>query len=149
MSESLCLKIAIDEDGSAELFASVKVNGFCGHGSAWIGPDELSELGAKLATAFPLKESLGICGGYWSSSEPGELSQEHLALLFYPVSARGTVGCQVRLASPVQPSERPASRNLVQVELLTSYEYLQQFAETLVRLAGGQAPEAVLHAIAA
>jgi hypothetical protein len=148
MPDSLRLQISFDDDGTAELFARVEASGFSGHGSAWINPDQLSELGSNLARAFPLKETLEIAGGYWSRSAPGTLDQEHLALAFYPVAGRGVVGCQVRLASPVQPEERSASRHSVQAELLTSYQALQQFAHALARLAAGKTTEAVLHAVA-
>jgi hypothetical protein len=148
MPDSLRLQISLDDDGTAELFACVEANGFSGRSSAWINPDQLSELASNLARAFPLKETLEISGGYWSRSAPRTLDQEHLALVFYPVAGRGVVGCQVRLASPVQPEERSASQHSVQAELLTSYQDLQQFADALARLATGKAIEAVLHAVA-
>jgi len=148
MPDLLRLRISFDDDGTAELLAAVEANGFCGHGSAWINPDQLLELGSRLSRAFPLREALEINGGYWSRSEPGTLTQEHLALTFYPVAGRGVVGCQVRLASPVQADERPEIRHSVQAELLTSYQELQQFASALGRLAVGKAQEAVLHAVA-
>jgi hypothetical protein len=147
MPDALRLQISLDDDGTAELFARVEANGFSGYGSAWVHAEELSELGFKLAQAFPLRETLGISGGYWSQSEPSTLEQEHLALAFYPVAGRGVIACQVRLASPLLPEDRPAGRHSVRAELLTSYQELQQFAGALAELAAGKTREAVLHAV--
>lgn len=147
MSDVLRLHVHFDGDGTAELFAEVEANGFRGRGSAWIDPGQLSELGINLAQAFPLRQPLQIAGGYWSRSEPSTLDQEHLALAFYPVEGRGVVGCQIRLSSPVQSDERPESRQLLQTELLTSYEELRNFADCLGKLAAGKIREAILHGI--
>ena len=137
-----------DDDGTAELFADIQANGFCGHGSAWIDPVELAGIAAQLVDAFPLAETLGIAGGYWSGKNPATLTQEHLAISFYPVEGRGVVGCQVRLATSWDRDDRQQSQHTVQAELLTSYQELQRFAKALRMLSVGKTQEAVLNAVA-
>jgi hypothetical protein len=146
MSDFLRLQIYLDDDGTAELFAGMHANGFSGSSSAWIQPEELRGLASKLALAFPLGETLSIGGGYWSGT-PASLSQEHLGLSFYPVAGRGVVGCQVRLATPLGRDDRPSSQYMVQAEILTSYQELQQFAQALDMLCAGKGQEAVLNGV--
>ena len=148
MPDSLRLKIYLDDDGTAELFAEIHCNGFSGRGSAWIDPQKLAEMASQLADAFPLKETLDIKGGYWSRESPGTLSQEHLAISFYPVAGRGVVGCQTRLATDLQSDERPSSQHMVRAELLTSYQELQRFTKALSMLSTGKADEAILNVVA-
>jgi hypothetical protein len=148
MQDSLRLQIYLDDDGTAELFAEMRANGFCGHGSAWIDPAKITEIASQLAHAFPLSETLCVAGGYWSHEMPARLTQEHLAISFYPVEGRGVIGCQVRLATPLDRDDRLHSQHTVQAELLTSYQELQQFAKALGELSAGKAKEAVLNGVA-
>ena len=147
MQESLRLQIYLDDDGTAELFAEMHANGFSGHSSAWIDPEQLAEMASKLGQAFPLGETLSIKGGYWSGAHPATLTQEHLAISFYPVEGRGVVGCQVRVSTPLDRDDRPASQHMAQAELLTSYQELQRFAKALAMLSSGRAQEAVLSGV--
>jgi hypothetical protein len=148
MQDSLSLQIHLDDDGTAELSAQVQANGFGGHGSAWIDPLELKSIASTLAEAFPLKEALCIRGGYWSGANPATLTQEHLAISFYPVDGRGIVGCQVRLAAPSDREDRESRKYSIQAELLTSYEELRRFAKSVTLLSTGEAQEAVLNGTA-
>lgn len=148
MQDYLSLQIYLDDDGTAELSAQVKANGFGGHGSAWIDPRELGAIASTLTEAFPLKEMVCICGGYWSGANPATLTQEHLSISFYPVEGRGVVGCQVRLATPLDRDDRKSRKCSVQAELLTSYEELRRFAKLVTLLSIGKAQEAVLNGVA-
>jgi hypothetical protein len=142
MTDSLRIQIYLDDDGTAELSARVEANGFSGAGSAWIHSQDLTRLAISLGQEFPLRETLGISGGEWIGA-PAVLEQEHLGLSFYPVGGRGVVGCQVRIASPVYAGDRPQAKHVVQAELLSSYQELQEFALALRRLASGESDEAV------
>ncbi len=148
MSDSLRLRASFDDDGTAELFAEVSANGFCGRGSAWFNVSQLSVFALELGQRFPLSSTLEIAGGYWSPSAKGTLDQEHLAIAFYPVGGLGTVGCQVRLASQLLPEQRPASQNSVRVEMFTSYHEVARFSASLLKLSFGEVDEAILTAVA-
>jgi hypothetical protein len=127
MEDHLCLEIRKDEDGTAELFATVQVGSFAGHSSACFNQSDLVKLGQRIEAAFPIKDKLSICGGFWSKEAPGELEEEHLAISFYSIGNRGQVGCQVRLASLQFNSHRHESKRAVQVELELTYAELQRF----------------------
>jgi len=149
MESQLRLTIDHDPDGTSELFAEVRASDFAGRSSAWVNAEELAELGEKLGLSFPLAEPLEIAGGFWSGDEPATLTQEHLALRFYPVGHTGTVGCRVRLAQAVHPNGRLEAQCSVSVEMLTSYAELQRFGPALRRLAEGSVSEVLLHGAAA
>lgn len=148
MPDSLHLQFRPDTDGTGELFAQVHSNGYAGSGSAWFSESELVELAKKLSAAFPLPADspLGIHGGFWSQSGDG-LEQEHVGLTFYPVGAVGRVGCRVVLSTPVHGTDRRESQSSLAVELLTTYEMLGTFAQSLEQLATGGADKVVLEAV--
>ena len=148
MKDCLRLTLAQDDDGTAELFAEVVANGFSGRGSAWFNLSDLAGFADTLSRTFPLQNAVELKGGYWHKDGSG-LSQEHLALSFYPVGSRGTLGCQVRLATPIQEHDSPDERHSLRVELATYYQELQQFAKDLLGLANGAVREAVLFGAAA
>ena len=141
--DALRLTIAFDDPWGAELSVSVSVDGFAGHGSAWFDPQRLRDLAAQLSQAFPLTETLGLQGGYLAA-DSADVVEEHLGLSFYPVAGRGVLACQVRLSG--DSSERPEARSMLRVELLSSYQALQEFARDLMQLADGLRDEAVLRA---
>ncbi|HLO64603.1 MAG TPA: hypothetical protein VK165_16720 [Azonexus sp.] len=147
MHDALRVRFNPDTDGTGELFAEIRSNGYSGSGSAWVGAAELVELAKKLAAAFPLPSDsrLGIRGGFWSKSGGG-LEQEHVGLSFYPVGSIGRVGCRVVLSTPIHAQDRPEAQSSLAVELLTTYEMLGAFARSLELLVSGGSNEAVLQA---
>ncbi|WP_066261688.1 hypothetical protein [Hydrogenophaga flava] len=147
MPDALHLQFRPDIDGTGELFAQVHSNGYAGYGSAWFAVSVLVDFAKRLGTAFPLPADspLGLQGGFWSQSGDG-LEQEHVGLTFYPVGAVGRVGCRVVLSTPVHVTDRQESQSSLAVELLTTYEMLGTFAQSLEQLATGGADKAVLEA---
>jgi hypothetical protein len=147
MTDALRLQFRPDTDGTGELFAEIRSNGFAGCGSAWFGEGELVELAKKLATAFPLPADspLGIRGGFWSKSGD-RIEQEHVGLTFYPVGSLGRVGCRVVLSTPVHEHDRSEGQSSLAVELLTTYERVGVFARVLELLVSGGVDEVVLEA---
>lgn len=148
MTNRLRLTLTPDDDGTAELHGEVVADGFSGRGSAWFNVKAIADFAEMLGKAFPLSGRMELKGGYWGKETGGGLTQEHLAVRFYPVAGRGVLGCQVRLATSVQEQQRPEEQNVVRAELTTSYEELQRFSAALLNLANGATHEAVLHAVA-
>jgi hypothetical protein len=148
MTDQLQLEIALDDDGTAELFATVQAGPFSGHSSAWFDVARLIAFGNNLGESFPLRDTLNLAGGFWGEA-PGVLTEEHLGISFYPIGGAGRIGCHVRLASLQYDSNRPQSRQSVQVELHVTYAELQRFGPALVKLAQGQIQQAVLPAATA
>jgi hypothetical protein len=148
MTDYLRLTIEPDDDGTAELRAEVRANGFSGEGYAWFDLRYLADFALSLGNAFPLENVLELVGGYWAKDGTG-LTQEHLGVRFYSVDNCGVVGCQIRLSTPVPEHGRPEEQHSVRVELRTHYQELQQFAGALRMLAQGKAHEAILGKIAA
>ena len=147
MRDALRLSFNADTDGTGELLAEVRAKNFSGTGSAWFGNDYLVEFAQRLSQAYPLEvgKPLTLEGGFWSKSG-NVVDQLHLGLKFYPVGSIGLVGCRVSLATSIHDHERPESQSLVAVELLSHYEQLRSFAQSLERLVKGTAAEAVLEA---
>ena len=148
MPDYLRLTLTPDDYGTAELHAEVFANGFCGHSSAWFNLSAIADLATALGQAFPLTDAVELRGGHWGKKQGDGLTEEHLALRFYPVAGRGVLGCQVRLATPSYEHSRPENQHRVHTELTTSYQELQQFSVSLLNLANGNASDAVLHAVA-
>ena len=148
MTDRLRLTLTPDDDGTAELHAEVVARGFSGRGSAWFNLSGLTEFANALGKAFPLQDAIELRGGYWGKEPGAGLTQEHLTVRFYPVGNRGAVGCQVRLATPIQEHDRPDEQHAVRVELTTHYQELQQFSTDMLSLANGVAHEAVLNGVA-
>jgi hypothetical protein len=144
MEDHLHLEVELDQDGAAELFATVQAGAFSGHSSAWFKSKDLANFGRLVAETFPLTKSLGISGGFYDGTSTDTLSEEHLSIDLYPIGNCGRVGCQVRLASSLRDSERPQSKRAIQVELEVTYAELQRFGPALIDLASGKATKAVL-----
>ena len=147
MSSALRLRIDHDTDGTAELFVELHHNAFSGKSSAWFDAKQLAEFGVRLANTYPLKREhpVYLCGGYWSNTG-STIDQLHVGLKFYPIGGTGTVGLQVKLATPCLADERPESQYKVNAEIKTSYEELRRFGLAIKSLAEGQASLAELSA---
>jgi hypothetical protein len=148
LEHSLRLTIWRDSDHTAELSAEVTANAFAGRGSAWFSVEQLGEFAKRLEDSYPLNEAapLEIRGGFWDKKNAAMLEQEHIGISFYPIGGLGTVGCRVRLATPVHDHERRSAQHEVTVELKTTYEALRLFGIALADLAAGRVEEAVLSA---
>jgi hypothetical protein len=140
--DGLRLRFAMDEDGTGALQASVRSQGFSGHGSAWFGVAQLERFASALA-AYPLTEEArtGLAGGYWKDDR---LEQVHVGLSAYPLGPTGHLGVRVRVATALGPSERPESQHVTEVELQTTYHELERFSGELRELLAGEREEAVL-----
>ena len=123
-------------------------DGFSGRGSAWFNVSAIADFAEVLGKAFPLTNAVELRGGYWGKGSCSGITQEHLALRFYPIAGRGVLGCQVRLATSVQEHDRPEQQHAVRVELTTSYQELHRFSADLLCLVNRVTHEAVLHAVA-
>ncbi|MEP7044394.1 MAG: hypothetical protein ABI843_15120 [Dokdonella sp.] len=147
MQDSLHVTYDRDSDGTGELRASVRANGFSGQGSAWFSDSRLFAFADELL-AFPLPSD-GLApleGGFWHKQKRGELEQLHLSLLVRPIGHRGSVGCRVVLRTPVAQSGNVGDS--IDVELVTSYQQLSEFSATFKYLVRGQVQEAVLRGAA-
>jgi hypothetical protein len=67
MQDQLRLEIRRDEDGTAELFATVQAGPFSGHSSAWFNQKKLVKFGQSIATSFPINGQISISGGFGRS----------------------------------------------------------------------------------
>ncbi|HVJ18341.1 MAG TPA: hypothetical protein VM686_23135 [Polyangiaceae bacterium] len=134
-----------DGDGSGKLCVHVVVDRFSGEGGAYFGIEELERFAEQIA-AYPLpaERRVSLAGGYWSSTEPGKLEDEHLGLEVYPVGRRGQIGVRARVATVIASNERSGSQNSAQIELLTTYEPMSRFARELTALVHGRADSALL-----
>lgn len=148
MTDYLRLSIEIDDDGTAELSAKAESMGFSGVGSAWFDIRYLADFAQALSSTFPIETALELRGGYWAKDGSG-LSEEHLGIRFYPIGGSGKIGCNVRLATQAMSHNRPEEQHSVQLELVTYYQELHDFAGALQKLAAGQTPEAILGRCAA
>ena len=142
-SDGLRLRIWLDSsDGTCELQATTRSQGFSGTGAAWFDVLTLLAFADSLAQ-FPIGDAAqrGISGGY--SGNAG-LEEIHLALSAKQIDSAGHVAVQVRVATARERTARPESQHLAQLELMTTYESLRRFAAQLRSLAGGQIHEAIL-----
>ncbi|KFA92938.1 hypothetical protein [Archangium violaceum] len=142
--DGLRLRFQQDDDGTGELHASVRSQGFSGQGSAWFGAEQLERFASALA-AYPLTEEAraGLAGGYWRDNR---LEQVHLAISAYPLDSAGHIGVRVRVATTVSPSDRPQSQHVTEVELQTTYHELELFSRQLREHLAGEREDAVLRA---
>jgi len=139
------LTLKPDTDGTGELSAEVRVNGYSGLGAAWFNIAEIDAFGETLANTYPLlpDRTYELKGGYWSAARRGEIEHIHLGMRFYPVGSLGKIGCRVHLATQMESSS-VAPEYAVTVELRTNYEELRAFGASLVALTNGKSSEAVL-----
>jgi len=139
----LRLRVAQDDDGSAELFADFQAHGFAGHGSAWFNLSEIRDFAAQLGN-YPLQGTPALVGGSWSRAELPAVEQIHLSIRAYEVGSRGQIGVRLRAADPCPPGDREDAPRIAEVEILTSYSNLARFANQLALVAGDTATDAIL-----
>lgn len=141
----LKLQFESDGDGTGELFATFKANGFAGHGSAWFDIINLAET-AKLFAKYPLPNNpeIFLAGGYWNNDKPATLKEELLYISAYPSNARGGIGVKIRVAYEATIGDGHVSLHRATGELSTSYEQLAQFSKSLIALAYGDVKEVIL-----
>jgi hypothetical protein len=141
--DSLSLRFYDDGDGTGKLVVRAAANGFSGESGAYFDATSLTDFARRIGE-FPIAGRPSASGGFYSKTARGELEQEHVALVCYPVDARGHIGIQVRLATELWPPARPESRHSVSLEILTTYEPLGRFSRGLLGLLAGTVEEAVL-----
>jgi hypothetical protein len=145
--DALELRFDADTDGTGELLATVRFQGFAGRGGAWFSISQLEEFADAIAV-FPIQNEKrpAIAGGFWSNDAQGKLEEEHLAIAVYPVGGRGQVGVLVRLSTELWEGDRTDSQATIKVELLTTYQPLADFAKQLHLLVHGEVETATLFA---
>lgn len=149
MQNGLKLQFLSQSDGTGELRAQARNNGFCGSGSAWFSERQLIDFAQNLIQTYPLQTDMPIVleGGFYNQSDTNlTFAQLHLALSFYPVGSRGQIGCCITLNTPLYEFERPQNKSTFTTELLTSYEQLGEFARMLQEVIKGDTHEATLKA---
>ncbi|PHQ31586.1 hypothetical protein [Rhodopirellula bahusiensis] len=139
----LRLTLHVDDDGSADLFATATSNGFSGHGSAWVNICEIQDFAARIAK-YPLDADVEIAGGFYSESVPEKLSQTHLSLRVYLLDGRGQIGVHVNLADPHHADDRIDAIKSVDLEVLTTYNRIERFSREILGLIDGRTNEALL-----
>jgi len=139
MPPALCLSIALDDDGTAELFAEAESGRFRGAGSAWFNVSELAEFGRQLRDTYPIEVSkrIRLAGGIWRSDGKG-LDRVALSIEAYPIGSTGVVGLRVVLASDGYRSDRPDAACEVALEIQTQYEPLRRLGQGIINLATGK-----------
>jgi hypothetical protein len=141
----LQLRFDDEGDGTGKLVARAESGGFAGEGGAYFSVSEIEAFAAALA-GFPLPEQPrpSLSGGFWKKDNSGELDQEHLGLVAYPVDKRGYLGMQVRIATEIWERDRSESQRTVRLEIVTAYEPLGRFSRDLIALVRGSMEEAEL-----
>lgn len=147
MNGRVTLKLRDWGDGTAELSAEVKADGFSGRGAASFNRRDLREHARAFAIAPKQGERIEIAGGYWSKNEPNVLEQELLYIGVFPVDSRGNLGIRIRLATPYDDSTRSGVQSAVSVELTIGHSQLIKFAEEFLALVGGNLEDVVVEAI--
>jgi hypothetical protein len=145
MNNLLRMRIEIEDDDTAELYAEVEKNGFSGKSSAWFQTSLLIEQARKFAQ-YPLVAGGNPCivGGFWNK-DATEIEEVHLRITAYPTDNKGGLVLLVELAVPKDNTRHPSLCCSVSVELNTSYEQMSMFARDLESLAIGQAKEIVFN----
>jgi len=144
---SLVLQFDSDEDGTGELFAEVRANGFSGNGSAWFDKINLLEIIDRL-DEYPIKIGSHpiIEGGFWGNSQSeSAITEEHLYISFYPIDSRGNLGVRVRLMGERYSETRNDSIHRVAVELMTTNEEVSKFAKRFRNLVEGKESKVILN----
>ena len=118
---------------------------FAGGGTACFLVSDL-EWFAHRVGEYPLSATsrLEVRGGYFSSSTPSTLDQEHLALYVYPTNLRGGVAIQLRATTALQAGERAESQSRAAFEIHVTYEALRLFSRCLKELLQGSVAEAII-----
>ena len=134
-----------DDDGTGELFAEFKANGFSGHGSAWFDNIDLIQETKKFE-GYPILDSNRptIEGGFLTQEKNAKIYQEHLHISVYPIDSRGKLGVSIRAATELLAQDRKESQHYVGVEMQTHYEDISRFAKQIRALLKGQINEVIL-----
>lgn len=133
-------------DDTCRLEGVVRSSGFSGRGYAWFS---LSTIAAFVADAsqFPIPKGRDpeLSGGYGSFD--GRPTDERLGARVRQIDDLGHLGVTVRLATDVDV-RRPKVLHEVTVELLTGYQELGEFCDSLRRSLDGRSGTAVLPSVA-
>ena len=141
---ALDLSLKHGDDNTAELFASLKYNGFEGEGSCFVDTVALAACAHRFAL-FPLPNDGSVCieGGYFNQ-DMSELEQTHLHISAWPKDALGTLALQVKLAAPVDRDISDFEAKLSCV-IPVSYEQLKNLAEAILALAERHSDEFMIN----
>lgn len=127
-----------DSAGTGELCVDASSpRGFAGRGCAWFNQYKVAEFSERLLR-YPLDpDRLPSLAGGWSHVD-GPLNIQ-VGVRVYPVGHLGQLGIAVELASMRwdQPPMRPEETERVQLELLTTYQRLGDFARDCQKLLAG------------
>ena len=137
----LRLEIHADDDGTADLIATVSGHGFAGNGSAWFNIEELRRFASDIAQ-YPLDDPVSLAGGYWSKTSPGCLETIKVSIRVYLISGRGQLGIRVRAFQPSHTRDSSDANHGVELELQTTYNRLDRFSRDLVDVLDGKTPYA-------
>lgn len=143
----LCLKLDLcSEDGCFQLLAEVQSNGFSGLGTSQFLAEDLLEFAAKLERGLIPRDAPAILeGGYWDRE--GGVLDTHLYLAAYPIDDGDGVGIKIRLKIAPHKYARSESQHTVQVELVTRYVDLEEFASQIRGMVSGRQTEAILRTL--
>lgn len=130
---ALDLSLKHADENTAELFVSLKYNGFEGEGSCFVDTSALAARAHRFAL-FPLPNDGSVCieGGYFNQDMSG-LQQTHLHISARPKDALGNLALQVTLATPVDSDVSDFEAKLSCV-IPVSYEQLKNLAEAILAL---------------
>ncbi len=126
-----------DSDGTGELFGCVHRNDYSGAGSAWFHFHEIETFGQLLASTYPMPPNteISLRGGIWKSgASPPELEDVLLSLRVYPINSTGTIGVHVEVMDGTFEGQRQENRARLSLELLTNYESIRGFGESMAQL---------------
>jgi hypothetical protein len=120
-------------DSSAELFLSLKYNGFEGTGSCFLDVTDFLERAQRFAL-FPLPNDGSVCveGGYFNEGMRG-LKQTHLHISARPMDGLGNLALEIEVAVPVEMGMNGFQAKLT-CAIPTTYEQLKQLSEAMIAL---------------
>ncbi|MGF6350949.1 hypothetical protein [Variovorax sp. W2I14] len=141
---SLHFRMEYAEDGTGELFLTVKFQDFSGASSCYVDLESLNDAAKKFALyPVPSDRSAMIEGGYFTQDMKG-LAQTHLHVSAFPADALGKVGLHVSLAVPIDAGISIYKASL-DCEFSVSYEQLNDLSQGLIALAERHSDEYSLH----
>jgi hypothetical protein len=95
----LRLGFSDDGDGTGTIDVEAEVEGFSGRSRAYFNKDDVERFAVALSQyPIPEDQSCSLTGGFGESRDHS--ADEHVGLDAYPVSRRGYIGIQVRMATP-------------------------------------------------
>jgi len=131
---SILLSLKRSDDNSAELFVSLKYNGFEGMGSCFVDLKNFLERAQRFAV-FPLPNDRSVCveGGYFNEDMSG-LKQTHLHISARPIDGLGNLALDIKVAVPIEKGERDFHAKLGCV-IPTTYEQVKKLSDAMIALA--------------